>query len=162
MAVDAGQGAEATASTPDAGIPGGQRRMLVMRDLQHRHLSPDSPRSRSGVGWFGGGGIDEGCDLMDCVDGEPAAASVFADHVGAGGVVDAEDLVVGHVAVDPLHVGPEVVSTLLDWLAIPRRSSVLICPAPGTVRSITYLGMVFPPVVGGGRFRPYEPAGART
>jgi hypothetical protein len=56
------------------------------------------------------------------VDGEARTTTVLADDLLACGVVDAEDLVVDNVAVDPLHIGPRSRSTVLDCSAIFCRS----------------------------------------
>jgi hypothetical protein len=49
---------------------------------------------------------------VDAVHGEAAAAPVLTDQILAGGVVDAEELVVDQVAVDPLDLGTELAQDL--------------------------------------------------
>ena len=51
---------------------------------------------------FPGGRVDHGSDVVDGVGGEAAAVGVLEDRLGAVGDVDAEQLVVGDVAVHPL------------------------------------------------------------
>ena len=59
-------------------------------------------------GALGRGGIDDVLDLRDAIRGKPALLGMFADQFFAGGDVDAVDLVVGHVAVHPLDLWPEI------------------------------------------------------
>jgi hypothetical protein len=70
--------------------------------------------------------------------GKCAALCVLADELLVRGEVNAVDLVVRHVAMDPLDVGSE----LIEGDAGPRRpacsSSRLSDPIPGIGRSMTY------------------------
>src|SRR6478752_2894621 len=50
-----------------------------------------------------GRGVNHGTDLVHGVDGQTSETCVFADGLGVIGDVDAEDLVVGDVALLPLH-----------------------------------------------------------
>ena len=50
-----------------------------------------------------GRGVNDRTDLVHGVDGQTSEACVFADGLGVIGDVDAEDLVVGDVALLPLH-----------------------------------------------------------
>ncbi len=87
--------------------------------------------------------IDDRVDLEHGVDGESAAAAVLADEFLVGGEVHAGDLVVADVTVQPLDVGSECRAGRC-WTAFVIAASAAwsIAPAPGTVRSMTYLFMV--------------------
>ncbi len=53
---------------------------------------------------FGSGGIDDAADLGDLVGGEAALLGVLSDHLLVGSDVDAVNLVVHDVAVEPLDL----------------------------------------------------------
>src|SRR5262245_47281099 len=54
------------------------------------------------------GRVDEAAYCADAIDGDVCQAGVFLDHELVRRVVDAIDLVVRHVAVDPLDFRPEL------------------------------------------------------
>ena len=83
----------------------------------------------------------------DLVGREAAAAGVLEEDVLVRRHVDAVDLVVGDVALQPADLGPEVADHLVGLLADVVQSSADSFPAPGSSRSITYFGMVVLPVV---------------
>ena len=57
---------------------------------------------------FGGGGVDDGLDDADGVGGEATLGSVAADYLFVGGDVDAVELVLGDIGVEPLDVGADM------------------------------------------------------
>ena len=61
-----------------------------------------------GQAGFGGRRVDDVPHLRNAVRGEASLARVFAHHLFVGRDVDAVDLVVGDVALQPLNLGPEV------------------------------------------------------
>ena len=89
---------------------------------------------------FCGCGVDDGLHFGDGVGWESALGRVFANELFVGGDVDAVDFVAGDVAMDPLNFGPSLRRlrrTSGRLLAVDRET----LPAPGTSRSMTYLGM---------------------
>src|SRR5205085_3475234 len=57
---------------------------------------------------FRGRRIDDRSDLVDLIGGKAAALGMLADQILVGGAIDAINLVVGDVAVDPLDLRPEI------------------------------------------------------
>src|SRR5262249_44529736 len=86
-------------------------------DLQPRELglvgnpgaAPSAPRSALGRG----GGVDHLPHFGDLGRRKPAGLGVFADDLVVLGEVDAEGLVVGDIALDPLDVGAELMQHLI-------------------------------------------------
>jgi hypothetical protein len=68
---------------------------------------------------------------------------MLADQVGRGRAIDAIDLVVGDIAMDPLNLGAEVCDA-------PFRSAALAPPIPGMSRSMTNCGMAILPLTARG------------
>src|SRR3954469_15755358 len=57
---------------------------------------------------LGGGRIDRRADLRNAVSGEAGRLGVLPDQILARRAVDAIDLIVGDVGMDPLDLGPEL------------------------------------------------------
>ena len=91
---------------------------------------------------LGGGGVDDRVHGRDDVGGKSAEASVLPHQVRVVGDVDAVDLVVGDVALDPLDPRRMVARTPFDVRLMSCSSVADRVPAPGMCRSITYFGMV--------------------
>src|SRR5688500_2269309 len=57
---------------------------------------------------FGGGWIDNPAHLADSVGREPTASRVLPHEFGVGCDVDAVDLVIGYIALHPLHLWSQI------------------------------------------------------
>ena len=85
-----------------------------------------------------GGQVDDGADQGHLVGRKAAAPGVLEDDVLVGRDVDAIELVLGDVTLQPA-VGPRPsLMTLFDLALIACNSSGDSFPAPGTSRSIRY------------------------
>ena len=89
-----------------------------------------------------GSRVYDGANLAYPVRREAALLGVLADHVLTRDDVGAVDLVFRNLALNPLICGPLSLSTLQEVCESSRNSSWDILPAPGTSRSITYLGIL--------------------
>src|SRR6266446_38225 len=90
-------------------------RLRVKRRRAHMRAAPHCV-IRSGSGDVAGRGIDHGGQAGDLVGREAAAAGVLQDDVRIRGDVDAVELVVGDVAVEPVDLGPQVGDDLVGLL----------------------------------------------
>src|SRR4051812_23224196 len=82
---------------------------------------PERPRSKL-VGPFGCR-IDDLADFGDLACGKAAHLGVPSDNAFVGREINAENLVVGDIALDPLNVGPKL---LQDAIGLGRGASKLL------------------------------------
>src|SRR5688572_28103550 len=79
-------------------------------------MTGDLSRAEGERALLRGRGIDHGCDTRDPVGRKAAKLRVPHDERLVRGVVDAVDPIGRHVAVDPLHAGPEAAEDAAGFL----------------------------------------------
>jgi hypothetical protein len=97
--------------------------------------------------------VDQGFDFVDGVGGEAALGGVVADGLFVGGDVDAVDLVLGDVALDPLnfgaHVAEDAAGLLRNCLEVAGREVASIRDVP--FNYVLWHRQDFIPFIGGVR-----------